>query len=93
LSAAIEEGDTPLDMATLLRRGDPDAIAAVYARHHVRLRALARRLTGDDASAEDLVQEVFVTLPSTIHRLREDVSLESFLIGIAINHARHHVRA
>jgi RNA polymerase sigma-70 factor (ECF subfamily) len=80
-------------MAKRLRGGDPDAIAAVYDRHHARLRTLARRLTGDDAAAEDLVQEVFVTLPSAIRRLRDGVSLESFLIGIAINHARHHLRA
>jgi RNA polymerase sigma-70 factor, ECF subfamily len=75
-----------------LRRGDPAAIAAAYDRHHVRLRAFARRLVGDDAVAEDLVQEVFVTLPSAARRLRAGASLESFLIAIAINHARHHLR-
>jgi RNA polymerase sigma-70 factor, ECF subfamily len=76
-----------------LRRGEAPAIAAAYDQHHARLRTFARRLVGDDAAAEDLVQEVFITLPSAIRRLRDDVSLESFLMGIAINHARHHLRA
>jgi RNA polymerase sigma-70 factor (ECF subfamily) len=76
-----------------LRRADPDAMAEVYDRHHARLRAFAQRMIGDVAAAEDLVQEVFMTLPSASRRYREGASLESFLIAIAINHARHHVRA
>jgi RNA polymerase sigma-70 factor (ECF subfamily) len=81
---------TPID---LLRRGEAAAIAEAYDRHHQRLRRFARRLVGDDSTAEDLVQEVFVTLPSAIRRFREGASLESFLTAIAINHARHYVRA
>jgi RNA polymerase sigma-70 factor (ECF subfamily) len=76
-----------------LRRAEPDAIAEVYDRHHARLRAFAQRMVGDASVAEDLVQEVFITLPSAIRRFREGASLDSFLIAIAINHARHHVRA
>jgi RNA polymerase sigma-70 factor (ECF subfamily) len=89
------EGSARVDLTPIsrLRRGDAAALGAAYDDHHVRLRVFARRLVGDDAAAEDLVQEVFVTLPSTIRRMREGSSLESFLIGIAINHARHHVRA
>src|SRR5262249_33445813 len=48
---------------------------------------------GDEAAAEDLVQEVFVTLPAAIRSFREGAALDSFLIAIAINHARHHLRA
>jgi RNA polymerase sigma-70 factor (ECF subfamily) len=76
-----------------LRQADAEAVGEIYDRHHVALRAFARRLVGDDDAAEDLVQEVFVTLPKTMGRLREGVSVSSFLISIAINHARHHVRA
>jgi RNA polymerase sigma-70 factor (ECF subfamily) len=88
--AAVVTSGLALD---LLRRGDPEQIGLAYDRHHVALRAFARRLVGDDAAAEDLVQEVFVTLPSAVRRFRDGASLESFLIAIAINHARHHVRA
>lgn len=85
--------DGALTLAQRLRRGEAGAIAEVYDAHHVRLRAFARRMIGDEAAAEDLVQEVFVTLPSTIRKLRDGASLASFLISIAINHARHHLRA
>jgi RNA polymerase sigma-70 factor, ECF subfamily len=76
-----------------LRRAEPDAIALIYDQNHVPLRAFARRLVGDEAIAEDLVQEAFVTLPSIIKRYHGGASLESFLISIAINHARHYLRA
>jgi RNA polymerase sigma-70 factor (ECF subfamily) len=89
-------GDRPrpeLTSIDRLRRAEPDAIAEVYDRHHAGLRTFAQRMVGDPSVAEDLVQEVFITLPSAIRRYREGASLSSFLIAIAINHARHHVRA
>ena len=47
---------------------------------------------GDPAAAEDLVHEVFVTLPRAIRRYRGDSTLRTFLVSIAVNHARHHLR-
>jgi RNA polymerase sigma-70 factor (ECF subfamily) len=48
---------------------------------------------GDAQSAEDLVHDVFVTLPTAIRSFRGDSSLRTFLVSIAINHSRHHLRA
>jgi RNA polymerase sigma-70 factor (ECF subfamily) len=48
---------------------------------------------GDDAAAEDLLQETFLTLPRVVARFRGEASLRSFLLGIAVRHASHHVRA
>ena len=76
-----------------LRRGDPQAVAQVYDTHHDQVRAFARRLVGDDASAEDLVHDVFVSLPGAIKRFRDESSLSTFLVAIAVNHSRHHVRS
>ncbi len=42
--------------------GDTTALAEVYRRHSGLVYGLARRVTGDDALAEDVVQEVFVHL-------------------------------
>lgn len=50
---------------TLLRRiagGDAPAFRQLTARHAPRVLALARRMLGDGAEAEDIVQEVFVRL-------------------------------
>jgi RNA polymerase sigma-70 factor, ECF subfamily len=85
--------DETVGVVSRLRRGDPAAVAAAYDEHQGALRAFARKLTGDATSAEDLVHDVFVDLPSAIRRFREDASLRTFLISIAVNHARKHVRS
>lgn len=76
-----------------LRAGEQRALGEIYDRHHEAVRAFARRLVGDDAIAEDLVHEVFVALPRLIRRFEGHGSLRAFLSGVAINHARHHVRS
>lgn len=75
-----------------LRNAEPAAVGEAYDAHHGAVRAFAKRLVGDAAAAEDLVHEVFVTLPTAIRRFRGDATLRTFLISIAVNHARHHVR-
>ena len=76
-----------------LARGDTNAVGEVYDQHHAAVRAFAKRLVGDASASEDLVHDVFVALPKAIAGYRGDASLRTFLIGIAVNHARHHVRA
>src|SRR5262245_34461792 len=87
----LEADDT--ELLARLRRGDAAAIGEVYDLQAAAVHAFARRLTGDAAAAQDLVHEVFVALPSAIARFRGDSSLRTFLLSIAINHARHHLRA
>ncbi|HXJ19279.1 MAG TPA: RNA polymerase sigma factor [Polyangia bacterium] len=76
-----------------LLQGDEAALRESYLAHRPALLRFARRLIGDAAAAHDLVHEVFVRLPRAIRRLRPGASLEGFLIAVAVNHARHHVRA
>lgn len=83
----------PEDLVARLQRGEPSAVAELYDSHHVALRAFCQRLLGEESAAEDLVQEAFLQLPRVIGRFRGDSSLRTFLIGIAVNHARHHVRS
>jgi RNA polymerase sigma-70 factor (ECF subfamily) len=76
-----------------LRAGDRDAVEETYLAHHATIRSFARRLVGDRATAEDMVHETFLALPRAIRRFRGKGTLRSFLIGVAINHARRHVRS
>jgi RNA polymerase sigma-70 factor, ECF subfamily len=76
-----------------LRAGDGAALADVYDAHHEHVRAFARRMVGDDASAEDLVQETFLAFAQAAKRYRGDAALRTYLLSIAVNRARHHVRA
>ena len=88
-----ESGDVSADLVARLRGGDVAALGEAYDRHQAHVRAFARRFVGDDASAEDIVQETFVGLPGAIRGFRGTAPFRTFLIGVALNHARHHVRA
>ncbi len=90
--AANVDGESTALVARLAR-ADESALRQVYREHRPALLRFARRLTGDGAAADDLVHEVFVRLPRAILRLRPGMSLGAFLIAVAVNHARHHVRS
>jgi RNA polymerase sigma-70 factor (ECF subfamily) len=85
--------DVERQLVARLRAGELTALGEAYDSHHEQVRAFARRLLGDAAAAEDLVQETFLSLPGAVLRFREDSSLRTFVISIALNHSRHHVRA
>jgi RNA polymerase sigma-70 factor (ECF subfamily) len=94
--AALPAPDGADDEAALvddLRRGDVDALARAFDRWHARVRVLARRLLSDAAAAEDVVQEVFATLPRAAGRFRGDADLAGFILGMAVKRARRHRRA
>jgi RNA polymerase sigma-70 factor (ECF subfamily) len=71
--------------------GDLTALGQLYDQHHVAVRTLARRLLGEEA-AEDLVHDTFLGLPRALRRWNGQGALRSFILGVAVNHARHHVR-
>jgi RNA polymerase sigma-70 factor (ECF subfamily) len=89
----VSSEEVERELVARLRAGDLAALGEAYDSHHEQVRAFARRLLGDAATAEDLVQETFLSLPSAVLRFREDSSLRTFVISIALNHSRHHARA
>lgn len=91
-SLSADEGASG-ELLARLRRGEVEAITMAYHQHHRTVRAFAQRLVGDIEAAEDLVQDVFVALPAAIARFRGEASLRTFLVSIAVNHAKNHVRA
>ncbi len=96
LSLAFVDGQAPSleeQLIARLRAGELAALGEAYDAHHAHVRAFTRRLVGEDAAAEDLLQETFLTLPRVVARFRGAASLRSFLVGIAVRHASHYVRA
>ena len=85
--------DADAELVLRLSRAEPGAVGEAYDAHHAAVRAFAQRLLGETGSAEDLVHEVFVTLPRAARNFRGEASLRTFLISIAVEHARHFVRA
>ncbi len=81
------------DLVDRLRAGDATALVALYREHHEVVRAFARRLLGDASIAEDLVHDVFLAAPAAVLRYRAAAEPRALLVGIAVNKAKHHVRA
>ncbi len=76
----------------LLRRmqaGDEEAFTLLYQRRHPAIYRFALHMSGNAAVAEDVTQEVFLTLIRDATRFDpERGSLSGFLFGIARNHVR-----
>jgi RNA polymerase sigma-70 factor (sigma-E family) len=72
---------------------DADALVATLFEHEGhRLVALARFFTDDRTAAEDLVQEAFIRLARSAHRIREPEKAAAYLRSIVVNLARDHNR-
>ena len=72
-------------------RGDERALSEVHRRYRSRLEAVALRITGNRADAEDVVQRVFLALPGSAYGGR--ASLWTYLYRAAANAAVNVLRA
>jgi len=73
-------------------KGDEEAFACLYRRHQAALYRFALRMTGNSWAAEEIVQEVFMTLlrdPKKYDAARG--ALGAFLYGIARNRVMKHL--
>lgn len=68
-------------------------IGALFDEHGAFLVRVAHRLTGSRATAEDIVQEVFVTAWRRRTTLQADSHLRTWLYRVTVNHVRHHQRS
>jgi RNA polymerase sigma-70 factor (ECF subfamily) len=82
----------PITDDGLLRRmlaGDEEAFTLLYRRKHPSIYRFALHMSGNAAVAEDVTQEVFMTLIRDAKRFDpERGTLTGFLFGIARNHVR-----
>lgn len=79
-----------MDEAELVRRaqgGDHDAFRAIMKRGNQRLFRLARGITGDDAEAEDVVQESYLRAFANLGSFRSEASIFTWLSRIVLNEA------
>src|SRR5437016_10390452 len=85
----------PVNAAELIQRareGRADALSELYARFGQTLMALAFRLTGSRADAEDVLHDVFVGLPEALSRYEERGSLAAWLRRITARAALMRLR-
>ncbi|VDC33002.1 ECF RNA polymerase sigma factor SigE [Pseudogemmobacter humi] len=80
--------DTPDEtLATAAASGDRAAFATLVARHYDRIFALAWRLTGLRADAEDLAQDICAALPVKLTRWRGEARFTTWLYRVVVNAA------
>jgi RNA polymerase sigma-70 factor (ECF subfamily) len=72
--------------------GDRAALEALLRRHHDRLYAVCRRLTGDDADAADACQEALVAVVRGLPRFDARSSFSTWAYRVATNAALDELR-
>jgi RNA polymerase sigma-70 factor (ECF subfamily) len=86
--AALPEAE----LVALARTGEPAAFRAIMARYNQRLFRVARALVGDDAEAEDVLQEAYVRAFTRLDGFRGEAGLGTWLTAITLNQARERLR-
>lgn len=77
---------------TALRARDPDAVASLIQNHESAIRRLVARMLAWSSDAPDVVQDVFATAIVALPGFRGESGLETWLMRIAINRCRRHIR-
>jgi RNA polymerase sigma factor (sigma-70 family) len=78
--------------AVSVRTDADELVASLFEQEGVALVRMARLFTDDRNAAEDLVQEAFIRLHKSAHRIRNRYKAAAYLRSIVINLARDHNR-
>jgi RNA polymerase sigma-70 factor, ECF subfamily len=73
--------------------GSPDALAALYRLHAASLFRLARRMMSSLEDAEDVLHDLFVGLPESIHKYHQRGSLQGWLRRVLVRLVLMRLRA
>lgn len=74
-----------LDIVDRISKGDQDAFREMYDLYKYRVYKTACLMLNGDVNAEDVLQEVFITVYSKIYRLKSSKAFESWLYRITVN--------
>lgn len=70
-------------LVQLVADGDKDAMRALFARHNVRVFRFLTRIVGNDATAEDLLNEVFLEVWRNAGRFEARSQVSTWILAIA----------
>ena len=76
----------------LLKQRDERAFRKMVKLYQNKVYNLVYRMLGDQGEAEDLAQDVFVTVFKSIDGFRGDAKLSTWLYRIATNHAKNRIK-
>jgi len=75
-----------------LKRRDEAAFSELVEQHKRMVFAVTLRMLGNPDDAEDVAQEVFVSVFKGLDSFRDESSLRTWIYRIALNHARNRLR-
>ena len=81
-----------LALITAYLAGDAGAFDVLFQRYHGRVRAICLRYVGDEALAEDLVQDTFYNLIRSLSRVDEGFNFGAWVHRIAVNICQDELR-
>ncbi len=93
IASSVQPSVVSDDLVAQVVAGDRDAFVTIYRAHFAGLRAFAMRLLGCPMAADDLVHDVFETLPRSLAGFRGECTVKSFLYSIAVRSVHNHLRA
>ena len=88
MAIAVADGEILLARA---RRGDLEAVEALFRAHSGRIYTMARRMCRSPQDAEDIVQETFVEVARSIGSYRGEGPLAAWIHRIAASKALMHL--
>src|SRR6478672_11817214 len=75
-----------------LRDRDERAFRELVSDHRDRVYNITFRMLGNRAEAEDVAQEVFITVFKTIDTFREESKFSTWLYRVAVNHCKNRIK-
>jgi len=75
-----------------LRERDERAFRELITEHRDRIFNLTYRMLGNRSEAEDVAQEVFITVFKTIDSFREEAKFSTWLYRVAVNHCKNRIK-
>ncbi|MBI5488072.1 MAG: sigma-70 family RNA polymerase sigma factor [Deltaproteobacteria bacterium] len=84
--------ETDRELVEGLRRGDAAAYRELVREYEHRVFTIAFRMLGNRQEAEDVAQDVFVSLIRSIHSFRGESQFSTWLFRVAVNHVKNHVK-
>ncbi|MCD6569089.1 MAG: sigma-70 family RNA polymerase sigma factor [Deltaproteobacteria bacterium] len=81
------------ELVSKIKQGDGEAMEEIVKRYSDKVYNLAFHLTRDKAGAEEIMQDVFLTVLSKINTLRDDAYFSTWLYRVTANAAYGFLRA
>lgn len=81
-----------VELVERLKRREEAAFNAFVLRYQDRVFRIVLRMLGDRAEAEDLAQEVFISIFKAIESFRGDSQLSTWVYRVATNHCRNRLK-